>query len=409
MRPQTDSPSDGTAEPAPAHILVVDDEPVILQILAAVFEGDGHRLTTVATGAEALAVIGREGCDLLITDKNLPDVGGLSLLEAAKARDPLCEGIVITGYASVDTAVQALGLGAFDYLQKPLDNVFDIRKKAARALEKRRLAQENAALLVRLEARNAELEAALAESRALQAELIQSEKLAGIGTLAAGIAHEVSSPLFGILGLAEAIVDGIDLAEAQGFAAEIVEYCDGIREIVQELSAYSRAGHVGPDDRLEPPIDLRDAISDAHRLVERSLAPDGVSFSITCAGALPCRARAGELQQVFVNLLKNAAEAVGARSAPGWVRLRGWREGDEIVVLVEDDGGGIHPEDSIPLLFDPFYTTKPPGQGTGLGLNVVYRILTKHRGSITVDNIRDADGSVTGARFRVVLPAAQDA
>ncbi len=390
--------SSASLGPTAPHILIVDDEPVILQILSAVFEGEGHIITCVGTGTEALEVLQTKGCDLLITDKNLPDVNGMALLRACKERDPLAEVIVITGYASLDTAIRAVELDAFDYLLKPLDNVFDIRKKARRALEKRFLALENRRLVERLAVRNRELEAALEEARGLQAELIQSEKLAGIGTLAAGIAHEVSSPLFGILGLAEAVIDEKDISVAHEHAREIVEYCDNIREIVQELSDYSRTG----DGRILTPVDLAQSVDDAKRLVERSLAPRGVQFVVSQGTENWVRARPNELQQVFVNLLKNAAEAV-SESGGGTVRVRVSREGALAVAVVEDSGPGI-PEAQVGMLFDPFYTTKPPGKGTGLGLNVVYRIVTKYQGGISASS----GGELGGAVFRVWFPAASE-
>ena len=387
-------------EREPEHILIVDDEPVILQILSAVFDESPYRITCVDTGVEALAVIETVGCDLLITDKNLPDVNGMSLLRACKERDPLSEVIVITAYGSLDTAIRAVELDAFDYLLKPLDNVFEIRTKADRALEKRRLAVENRSLVQRLAARNDELVSALAETKSLQAELIQAEKLAGIGTLAAGIAHEVSSPLFGILGLAEAVVDEESLDVVHEHAKEIIDYCDSIREIVQELTSYSRVGE-GP---VLEPVNLLDCIADARRLVERSSTLEGVSVEVAVDSSLAVRARATEIQQVFVNLIKNAVEAVAEhRTTGGCVVVEGAAEGQAAVIRVYDNGPGI-PEGELGLVFDPFFTTKPPGRGTGLGLNVVYRIVTKYQGSVVVSNRTDQASSTGGAEFRLRLP-----
>ncbi|HCH62587.1 MAG: hypothetical protein CL927_19660 [Deltaproteobacteria bacterium] len=388
----------------PEHILIVDDEPVILQILSAVFEGSPHRLTCVGTGLEALDVIQTHGCDLLITDKNLPDVNGMSLLRACKERDPLAEVIVITAYGSLDTAIRAVELDAFDYLLKPLDNVFEIRTKADRALEKRRLATENRSLLQRLAVRNDELEAALSEAQALQADLIQAEKLAGIGTLAAGIAHEVSSPLFGILGLAEAVVDEDDLPVVHAHAREIIDYCDSIRDIVQELTSYSRVGE-GP---VLERINLEQCITDARRLVEHSVAVTNVAFDIVIDPTLHVRARQTEIQQVFVNLLKNAAESVSEhRDSGGLVVARGVLDGERVRVEIRDNGPGINEED-LSLVFDPFFTTKPPGRGTGLGLNVVYRIVTKYQGAVFATNDTNGAGERTGAEFCVHFPASID-
>jgi signal transduction histidine kinase len=366
------------------HLLIVDDEPVILQILQAVLEGEPYRITAVGTGREAATVIQEQGCDLLLTDKNLPDISGIELLRQAKAKDPFTEVIIITGYASLETALTAMELDAFDYVLKPLNNVFDIRKKARQALQKRDMALENRRLLAHLQEKNAELEAALHETKDLQAELIQSEKLAGIGTLAAGIAHEISSPLFGIMGLAEAVDDEEDIALVREYAGDIVEYCRNIRDIVVELSSYSRTA----TNEYRTTIDLPRIIEDALLLVERSAPVDGVSFTIDLPEKAFVHARTNEIQQVFVNLIKNAAEAVIERfegESGGEVIIRAGLDGEQVWATVSDNGPGI-PDDKRSVIFDPFYTTKPPGKGTGLGLNVVYRILTKYRGTITVES-----------------------
>jgi len=365
------------------HLLIVDDEPVIIQILRAVFEDEDLRLSCVTNGTDAMRVIDEQGCDLLLTDKNLPDMSGLELLRAVKDKDPLSEVIIVTGYASLDTAISALELDAFDYLLKPLNNVFDIKKKVRRALDKRALAEENQRLLIDLREKNEALENALTETRELQQELIQSEKLAGIGTLAAGIAHEISSPLFGIMGLAEAIGDEQDPDLVREYASDIVDYCQGIRDIVVELSSYSRSAQ----HEFLGTIDLAKVVEDAQRLVARSAPVEHVEFDVQIDEDLQVQARAGEIQQVFVNLLKNAAEAVTERHGHdgGRVEVRGMLQGGQVQVTVSDNGVGIA-EQKLAVIFDPFYTTKPPGKGTGLGLNVVYRILTKYRGTIQVES-----------------------
>ncbi len=379
------------------HLLVVDDEPVILQILKAVFEAEPYRLTLLSSGAEALRVIAEDHVDLLLTDKNLPDVGGLELLRAAKQKDALTEVVIITGYGSLETALSALEFDVFDYVLKPLNNVFDIRKKVRQAFQKQEIALENRRLIAELLKKNAELEEALEETRGLQAELIQSEKLAGIGTLAAGIAHEISSPLFGIMGLAEAIADEQDLPLAQGYARDVVDYCRTIRDIVVELSSYSRAA----TSEYLTTVELSRVVLDAMRLVERSAPVSDVRFETDLGSGLYLNARTNEIQQVFVNLAKNAAEAVLERypTGGGVVRIVSGYSDGWTWATVSDNGPGI-PEDKRRLIFDPFYTTKPPGKGTGLGLNIVYRIVTKYRGSIQVQSTI-GEGTTFELRFPV--------
>jgi len=363
------------------HLVIVDDEPVILQILSAVFEDGPWRVTTCASGQQALDVMDAQGVDLLITDKNLPDVSGLQLLEHCRAQNDLSEVIIITGYASLETALNALELDAFDYVLKPLNNVFDIKRKVQRASEKQDYAMENRRLIAELSEKNAALEQALADTRQLQQELIQSEKLAGIGTLAAGIAHEVSSPLFGIMGLAEAILDEDDASVVDGHARDIVDYSATIRDIVVELSSYSRAAA----SEYLTTVELSKVVDDAVRLVERSVDRGDVTITTDVAPETYVNARTSEVQQVFVNLVKNAVEALVESGTGSSVRVLAGRTEGSVWAKVVDDGPGIE-ADKLDLVFDPFYTTKAPGKGTGLGLNIVYRIITKYRGSVQVES-----------------------
>jgi C4-dicarboxylate-specific signal transduction histidine kinase len=233
----------------------------------------------------------------------------------------------------------------------------------------------------------------LSDAKALQAELIQSEKLAGIGTLAAGIAHEISSPLFGILGLAEAIPDENDRVKVDTYAKEIAEYSHNIRDIVVDLTSYSRTSS---DAEIED-IDLGAVIGEAVTMIERGLDTNGISMSVECAEGLKMGARPTEIRQIFVNLIKNAIESVRDehREDGGAVRVAAGRHLDGLWVVVEDNGVGI-PEDVRKQVFDPFYTTKPPGKGTGLGLNIVYRIVTKYRGTIAIE-----EGEAGGSLFRL--------
>jgi signal transduction histidine kinase len=399
------------------RLIIVDDEPVILNLLASVFEDDPYEVVTCRDGTTALADMQRGGVDVLLTDKNLPDISGLDLLRHARKIQPDSEGIVITGYASLDTVLAAMALDAFDYIVKPPKDIFDVRRKVRQAFEKVSMSRENQRLMQSLKERNEELETTLDELREVQAELIQSEKLAGVGTLAAGIAHEISSPLFGVMGLAEAILEEDDRSLVKGYAREIVDYSRAIKEIVVQLSGYSRTAEAD----YTTTVDLPRVIEDAVKLVIRSVGFDPASVALDFGdgpqvpGALrPAEERAGtdlfvhartsEVQQVFVNLVKNAIEATQENfenhpEGGGKVGIQVGRTEKWVWATVSDNGAGI-PEDRRGAIFDPFYTTKPPGRGTGLGLNIVYRILTKYRGTITVDSEVGA-----GTTFTVRFPS----
>ena len=375
-------------------LIVVDDEPVILELLRTVFADAGYELTACENGNAAIRAMETQGVDVLLTDKNLPDVGGLELVRRAKEIQPDCEALILTGYASLDTALKAMELDVFDYILKPPKDVFDIKRKVHQAFEKQRVLRENRQLLIDLHDKNTELETALEQLKKLQEELIQSEKLAGIGTLAAGVAHEISSPLFGILGLAEAIGDEESLELVHQYSRDIVEYSKIIKDIVVDLTGYSRTAEM----EFLTTVDVAGVINDAIRLVGRSLNIQTDQILTDCGTELFAHARSNELQQVFVNLIKNAVEAVAEHRPDGKVRICARREEDSIVITVDDDGPGIE-ESQRSVLFDPFFTTKAPGKGTGLGLNIVYRIVTKYRGSIKI-----LEGENGGARFAIRFP-----
>ena len=378
------------------RVVVVDDEPVILDLLVTVLEDGPWTIRAFGTGAEAREHLLAHGADVLLTDKNLPDVGGLELVDLLKSRDPDAECLIITGFPSLDTALEAMQLEVFDYIVKPPRSIFEVRQKVERAWDKVRIVRENRRLLVELTERNAALERALERIQSTQAELIQSEKLAGIGTLAAGVAHEVASPLFGILGLAEAITDEEDIAVAREHATEIVEYSRNIRDIVMELTRYSRVNK----DENRRPVNLATAIEDAVRLVTRATPFPSERIHLSLDRTLWVEARGNEVQQIFVNLVKNAVEASAGTSCEGScvIGITAKEQGEVAVVEVHDTGPGIEP-DALGLVFDPFYTTKAPGEGTGLGLNVVYRIATRYRGSIVVQSTLGK-----GTSFTVRLP-----
>jgi len=376
-------------------LILVDDEPVILELLRTIFSDAPYTVTACKNGNEAIDAMNRGGVDVLLTDKNLPDVGGLDLVKHAKSVQEDSEALILTGYASLDTALQAMELDVFDYIVKPPKDVFDIKRKVQQAFGKQAVIRENKRLMAHLKDKNEELERTLAQVTELQQELIQTEKLAGIGTLAAGVAHEISSPLFGVMGLAEAIQEEEDLELVRQYAGDIVEYSGVIKDIVVDLTGYSRTSEA----EYLTTVDLAQVIQDAARLVTRSTEANSDQIRVEVDEDLFLNARTNEVQQVFVNLIKNAVEAMVEAERPIEVVVRGSVTGKALTVLVTDKGPGI-PEERLAVIFDPFYTTKPPGKGTGLGLNIVYRIVTKYSGSISAQSVQ-GEGTTFSLRFPV--------
>ncbi|SEQ40912.1 PAS domain S-box-containing protein [Solimonas aquatica] len=237
----------------------------------------------------------------------------------------------------------------------------------------------------------------LTEQQQLEAELTHSARLASIGTLASGVAHEIGNPLTGISCIAQNLLDEDDAGERRQGLDDILEQSRRISDIVQSLLSFARPS--APARDLEP-LELHSLVKEAARLVRLSRSGRNIAFDNRVPEALIIDGDRARLTQVFVNLLGNAADA----SPPnGRVEIEASRGAASVTISVRDWGSGI-PEELLGRIFEPFVTTKLPGQGTGLGLPLVYRIVADHGGSISVDS-RVGEGST----FVLRLPLAPDA
>ncbi len=270
------------------------------------------------------------------------------------------------------------------------------------------------------------LEARLSQS---QEKLLQTEKLASIGQLAAGVAHEINNPIgyifsnFGSLedyiGRLFQVLDAYETAEAEIGKPSVRDELRALRETVDldylksDIPALMRESKEGISRVRKIVQDLKDfsrvdgdqqwVLADLHQGIESTLniVQNEIKYKadvIRQFAELPLvECLPSQLNQVFMNLLMNAAQSIGAQR--GTITLRSGVEGANVWVEVEDSGCGIDP-DKLSRIFDPFYTTKPVGKGTGLGLSISYGIVSKHRGQI---DVRSEVGA--GTTFRVSLPS----
>ena len=230
----------------------------------------------------------------------------------------------------------------------------------------------------------------ISEQNMLHFKLIQSEKLAGIGTLASGIAHEINNPLAGILGMAEAIRDEVDMETIKSYADDIIQYSVNASIIVKELSSYSRTAN----NETTSTVDIAQVLENSIKMAKHSAPLLAINIVTNFQENSYIFANAGELQQVFVNLIINSIHAMKDK---GVLSIKCTNESGLAKVTITDTGDGIS-EDNLHQIFDPFFTTKPAGSGTGLGLYVVYRIVTKYGGTIDVES-KDGRGTTFTMKF----------
>ncbi len=231
------------------------------------------------------------------------------------------------------------------------------------------------------------------EEQRLQEQLIQSEKLAGIGILASGVAHEINNPLSGIIGMAEVALEEEDIAKNKGYLTDILNCAQRISEIVRGLRSYSRAAK---KEELSF-VDLNEVLEESLKMVQLASKKTSVEVIKKFQSVEKIRANVGEIQQVFTNLITNAFQAMNGKQGSLILSTRSVK--DLVEAKVSDHGMGI-PQKYLSQIFDPFFTTKKPGEGTGLGLNIVYRIVTKYEGTIDVESKEQV-----GTTFTIKFPA----
>jgi signal transduction histidine kinase len=412
----------------PPRLLIVEDSPSD-RALYRRHLGDGFALAFAPSGEDALARLGNEPFDLVLLDFDLPGLDGGAVLDAIRgsmrADLPV---VVVTGSGSEALAVDLLRRGASDYVTKTDLATPRIASVVAAALERDRLARERETAQSELLRQRDELAAALGRLQEAQAHLVQSEKMASLGQLVAGVAHEVNNPLayvsnnLAVLARDVRLVAGLipryrallpdppfELLEAEADVDlpytldnldRLVESSQRglkrVREIVASLRDFSRL-----DEAVRKEIDPNEVVRDTLEFVRYAAKQKEVDLRVDLdPSPPPVWCSPGQLNQVLLNILLNAIQAV----EPGHrveVRTRSDPARGEVRYEVADDGPGI-PASIRGRIFDPFFTTKPPGVGTGLGLWVSYNIAKEHGGRIDV-----ASEPGRGTTFSVVLPTGQ--
>jgi PAS domain S-box-containing protein len=232
----------------------------------------------------------------------------------------------------------------------------------------------------------------------LEQQIIQSERLAAMGQMIGGFAHELNNPLTGILGMAELLQEGDTTEAVKKQMVMLQQQARRAAEIVQNLMYFARPPAPG-----KTAIDLGELVQRTLHLHAYSLRKSNITVDFLKEAVPTVNGDSHQLMQVFLNLILNSEQAMREVRDRGTLRIRLEPQEKSVSVIFQDDGPGI-PADILPNIFDPFYTTKRPGRGTGLGLSICKAILREHSG-----NVEAASGPGGGAVFTVTLPVAEKA
>jgi len=379
----------------PAKILVVEDEVGSRLTLCGILEDAGYEVTGVEKGTEALEVIKDGNFNVIITDIKLPDVGGMSVLELAKEINPDVAVVIMTGYASVETAVNAVNEGAYAYFVKPI-NMDEMKTAIVNALRQQMLSRENKRLVDDLQRSNKLLFEANRQLRtATEAKSI----------FLAHMSHELRTPLNAVIGFSDLLIGGIagKINNKQRECLEdILSSGKHLLSLINDILDLSKVEAGKIDIRAES-LRLADVVDDAVTTVKPMVNESRHELAISIAEDLPpVYGDRNRLKQILLNLLSNAIKFT---PDGGKLSLETSREGDFCKVSMVDNGIGIRKEDQI-CIFEPFtQLDTQPGerkQGTGLGLALTKQLVELLGGKIGVESEYGK-----GSQFSFTIPLAE--
>jgi signal transduction histidine kinase len=382
-------------------VYVIDDDPLVRESLGTALRLETpYTVRAFASGAEALDSLRQAPPDVVISDFKMPSMDGLAVLKAVRKERPEAVLMLLTGYSDKDSAIIAVNeVGIFAYVEKPWD-LNDLLLKIRAGLERQDLLRRLRDANGDLERRNADLERSHDELRhandalrVAQERLVKSERLAAVGRVASGIAHEIGNQL-ALVGYAEAIK-----ARSSG-NAEITELSDVIVAAQKRLAAM--VGEIKDFTRGDAQAALPLEPADVSSIVEEALAilrydrDVGNRKLVRETRKRPlARLHRGKFAQVLINVIRNAAQASPPK-APIEIILDETERGDVVVVVV-DHGVGMAPE-ILARLGEPFFTTRGES-GTGLGIGISRRIVAEHGGTLAFSSTPGE-----GTRVTITIP-----
>jgi two-component system NtrC family sensor kinase len=349
-------------------LLIVDDETVFRKNLAKLLLKRGISSEQAGDGRACLSFLENNKIDVVVLDVKLPDLNGIQVLRQIKEKDYSTEIILLTGEATTEGGVEGIKAGAFDYLSKPIE-IEHLITKIKQAYDKILLHEE--------QKKEAEFR------KKVEQQMMATERLAALGTLAVGVAHEINNPLAIInesAGWIRLLLQKAELKDipyrkdVENALQKIEKSIDRAKHITHQL-----LGLVKNNEEFLTPVDMPELLKEAIQLVSRLADKKHVTIGLeTDSDDITIMSDPYKLRQVLINLLSNA---VYAEHESGKISVLLLQKGHEILLAIQDHGPGI-PKENKEKIFDPFFTTKKPGEGTGLGLFVTRRMVEQLRGQI---------------------------
>lgn len=357
-------------------ILVVDDEPDMRRFIVNLMAED-YTVLQAADGQTGLKLAQEKKPDLVLLDWMLPGINGLDICRELRKGDPDHEIkiIVITAKMEEESKIAALETGADDFLTKPFSTV-EVKTRVSNLVR-------TGTLESNLKHRNVELETTLTQLKETEGQLVQSEKMNGLGNLAAGLLHEVNNPLNYCITALDYVTHSTpkDDEDAHDAFSDINEGLNRIKHIVSDLQVFAYPER----NELRNFFPIAEAVESGLRLISHELTDIKLDQNIDegchVYGSKP------QLIHIILNLVSNSAKAISeaGKKLDGHISINVSQQNDDVEIRVRDNGKGIKDQD-LHRIFNPFFTTRDVGEGLGMGLSTCYTIVQNHQGTITAES-----------------------
>ncbi|NCC50452.1 MAG: hybrid sensor histidine kinase/response regulator [Spartobacteria bacterium] len=362
---------------APGTVLVIDDERGPRESLRILLKPT-YEVHCAESVDEGVAFLKRFDPDVIVMDIHMPGKSGIQGLKEIREYDPMVSVIMLTGYGTLDTAQQALRLGANDYVKKPFDTR-QMLKLIEQYVQRTRHERQRRELSRDTEEINQQL----------IDEMLQMEQLASLGRVSAEFAHDLKNPLTIVLGYVELLTEQLrSVKEVMGeHYYETEKYLEIIEQNVARCQELARMWQTmgKAESQVPGPVCIRELIDEMRAGIEFLAVHDkaSIEYDLAETGDVVWACRS-EMMRALHNVVSNAIHA--AATSKGTVRISTVADERSIRIHVKDDGCGIPPE-NMHAIFEPYFTTKEHGKGTGLGLVITKKIVTECNGSIHIDSV----------------------
>lgn len=381
------------SQTADAVILTIDDDPAVRESLANYLEDFGYTIRQAGDGREGLDVFREQGADMVLVDLRMPRMDGLQVLEAVRTESPETPIMVISGVGDIQDVVEALRKGAWDYLVKPIQDMNILVHSVESCLERARLQRQNREYQV-------SLEDSLDRLKQTQREMVHSAKMAALSDLVAGVAHEVNTPIGVSVTAASFLVERTKmlrdlyskgemkrsdlekyLSVAEESSASVLTNLERAAELVQSFKKVA-ADQTSEEKRL---FEMKGYLDQILVSLRPQFKRTPHKVLVSCPDNVLLNSYPGAIMQILTNLIMNSLTHGFADGRVGEIDILVEDAGDNVVLSYRDTGVGMNKEQRE-RIYDPFYTTRRGSGGTGLGMNIVYNLITQTlKGAVVLD------------------------